>query len=1151
VAYGDDIRTEPQPDYDDIPPTPALMPSATDVPVPSSIEWKPTRLLSRKILGAAISIITDGATDQPRPGQAALSDDIAKAMDHNGHLIGSAPTGVGKSLATGAPAMAVAVEREERTVMSTESIALQAQLINKDLPNLAEATERVTGRRPTFALLKGWSNYACFGPDVEVMTFDGVRRIAELSGTTARLLDGNGQWVDAEVRDYGIQDIIELTLSRKGVIKVIETTADHRWFTQKNANYAAVVETTTAGLRAGDRLPYVAPKNRVLGKMKPSTFGIAAGIVFGDGTRFRSTDGGEHPGACTIALYGEKNYGLARFFNDAPQAMEPAPRGDHADRLLRVSGLPSYFKDLPDLNVNTGYLYGWLAGYFAADGSVGPRGDLTISSANRSHLEFVTQVCAHLGIDHGSITGQLREGINAVGGEKTALYRLSISNRSVDEEFFLIDEHRRRWMGRPGTHRQHRAGRRWKVVSVRPTGRSKTVFCASVPTTASFTLEGNILTGNCADRASEAAQALLEQTHQRGFHIPDTPVGLKLWVDHLGELDAQQRTETVRVGGRMHGVGELADALLWALPASAGMKPDDDPALIPLSGHVAGPNAATSGATVTGDRHTGPPEITNDTWSVLSTTSGACPGTDDCEFGATCRPAAARERAADADIVVTNHAMIGVQAAKGVPVVIGSPKLGEFNHIVVDEAHALPGVVRSQGAAEVSARTLEILVNRLNSASDGTQGQLKINGQGLDIAKALERELQEMVRLRSTRPPAPGEVVQLKDEDLPITETEQLIDRWLDDTSKLMVKNLRHYKGDPSKKKDRIAALRAIDKIAEVKAAVADANRADPFTARWMELDPSDNGRAVVKLSPVVIAPSLKSRVWTGSRDIDDIDEPELYDLSVIAVSATVPRSFARDCGVKAQITDYLSPFADAYANSLLYVPELDAADIEALKDTKYQRAKPSMDTFKHRGWATDRIIELVTANGGHSLVLSATSASGKHYAAELRRHSLGRWNVYDQWMGGTTGRIVEQWRADPAGVLVGTRGLMTGVDAPGQTCSLVIVDRIPRAASNPVDDARVAALMIDAEIDKWTADLSVYVADTAVLVEQAAGRLIRSTSDSGMVAVLDPRLLKDCKLSMAVGARKAYLEAVAAFPRRTKSLARAVEFLTAQRDSR
>lgn len=107
----------------------------------------------------------------------------------------------------------------------------------------------------------------------------------------------------------------------------------------------------------------------------------------------------------------------------------------------------------------------------------------------------------------------------------------------------------------------------------------------------------------------------------------------------------------------------------------------------------------------------------------------------------------------------------------------------------------------------------------------------------------------------------------------------------------------------------------------------------------------------------------------------------------------------------------------------------------------------------------------------------------------------------------------------------------MTGTDGPGKTNTLVQVDRIPRAASNPVDDARVEALMEAMGIDKWSADLYVYVADAASLLEQELGRLIRGGGDSGAAVVWDGRTINAGPFKYNARARNAYQEAMRWFP--------------------
>ncbi len=96
-----------------------------------------------------------------RPGQVAMAEAVTKAIRTGDHLAVQAGTGTGKSLAYLVPALRHAVEREATVVVSTATIALQRQLIDRDLPRLEKALEKELGRKPTFAILKGRRNYLC------------------------------------------------------------------------------------------------------------------------------------------------------------------------------------------------------------------------------------------------------------------------------------------------------------------------------------------------------------------------------------------------------------------------------------------------------------------------------------------------------------------------------------------------------------------------------------------------------------------------------------------------------------------------------------------------------------------------------------------------------------------------------------------------------------------------------------------------------------------------------------------------------------------------------------------------------------------------------------------------------------------------------
>ena len=96
-----------------------------------------------------------------RSGQREMATAVAHAFETGEHLAVQAGTGTGKSLAYLVPAINRAVSDDAPVVVSTATIALQRQLVNRDLPQLVEALTDALPRKPHFALLKGRQNYLC------------------------------------------------------------------------------------------------------------------------------------------------------------------------------------------------------------------------------------------------------------------------------------------------------------------------------------------------------------------------------------------------------------------------------------------------------------------------------------------------------------------------------------------------------------------------------------------------------------------------------------------------------------------------------------------------------------------------------------------------------------------------------------------------------------------------------------------------------------------------------------------------------------------------------------------------------------------------------------------------------------------------------
>jgi len=107
----------------------------------------------------AIAVAALGGSE--RPGQQEMAGAVAQALETGEHLVVQAGTGTGKSLAYLIPAIVRAVSDDEPVVVSTATIALQRQLVDRDLPRLTDSLTDALPRRPQFALLKGRRNYLC------------------------------------------------------------------------------------------------------------------------------------------------------------------------------------------------------------------------------------------------------------------------------------------------------------------------------------------------------------------------------------------------------------------------------------------------------------------------------------------------------------------------------------------------------------------------------------------------------------------------------------------------------------------------------------------------------------------------------------------------------------------------------------------------------------------------------------------------------------------------------------------------------------------------------------------------------------------------------------------------------------------------------
>ncbi|QOR72127.1 ATP-dependent DNA helicase [Ruania alkalisoli] len=485
-----------------------------------------------------------------------------------------------------------------------------------------------------------------------------------------------------------------------------------------------------------------------------------------------------------------------------------------------------------------------------------------------------------------------------------------------------------------------------------------------------------------------------------------------------------------------------------AAPSAAEEHPGEEAAEDSLGGQVVRLREWAT-ETETGDRDDLVPGVSERAWRQVSITSMECLG-QKCPLLEECFPERARAAAREADLVVTNHAMLGIAAS-------GSPKvLPEHEILLVDEAHELSDRVTAQATVELSAAVVERTARTARRHGGVALPEM-------DAAAAELRTLLMQVpegRLQTGLP----------------TELTAVVRSIADAAREGMATMKGEGKGDAAG--GMSMAKSALLVLFEVADRLLSDRVADKVDVLWCERGrrPGEGSRLMV--APLNVAGPIAGELLSGR--------------SAVLTSATLSLggSFDATGGAlglapgtyRGEVVE--SPF-DYGKQGILYIakhlppPGRDGTDEKVL----------------------DEIAELITAAGGGTLGLFS-SRRGAQLAAEAMRERLDTPVLLQG--DDVLPTLVREFAADPAASLFGTLSLWQGVDVPGSSNRLVLIDRIPfPRPDDPVKAARTEVVAAGG----GNGFMAVSATHAALLLAQGAGRLIRSTSDRGVVAVLDPRL--------------------------------------------
>jgi len=455
--------------------------------------------------------------------------------------------------------------------------------------------------------------------------------------------------------------------------------------------------------------------------------------------------------------------------------------------------------------------------------------------------------------------------------------------------------------------------------------------------------------------------------------------------------------------------------------------------------------------TATGDLADLPHALSDTATRAVTVGSDECPGRERCPVGEACFAELARRRAQAADIVVVNTYLYGLDVGSDGAI------LPEHDVVVFDEAHGLEDIMSDTVGVQIAPGrfvTLAAVVRRILAEPATIAGIM-------DLADVLRSALAPHVGKRLTLP-------------YPTEIGEALLTA----RSRLGEVSTALTKIDPATNDDvkqrRLRAQQMTTRTIDAIDIALGTSTAPALPARDQIVDFVSGGpdHPRLELAPLDVGPALRDGVWDRR--------------TAILTSATIPASLAARVGLPAggfDQHDVGSPF-DYPHHGLLYCP----VTMPDPRDAGYRDAVHA------------ELEALIAAAGGRTLALF-TSWKAMDAAAEALRGKVDVPILTQR--DAPKPLLVQRFAADPATCLFATAGLFQGVDVPGDTLIQVVIDRLPfPRPDDPLLSARREQLgpRAFAEID---------VPRAAMMLAQAAGRLIRTATDRGVVAVLDRRLGK------------------------------------------
>jgi ATP-dependent DNA helicase DinG len=471
-------------------------------------------------------------------------------------------------------------------------------------------------------------------------------------------------------------------------------------------------------------------------------------------------------------------------------------------------------------------------------------------------------------------------------------------------------------------------------------------------------------------------------------------------------------------------------------------------------------------STASGDRDELVPGVPDQAWRQVSVTARECLGSHRCPFGVECFSERARKMAGDADVVVTNHALLAIDALGDGGI------MPEHRVVIVDEAHDLVDRVTSVATGELSATAVEAAVRRCGRLAGETE-TARLTDAGIALGPLLVTA--PAGRMDLLDPALGASLTALRDAAAGCAAALRVTARAEDGDS-----------GTAGAAQAAQVALEDIEACADRMLGAFDLPVTEREEVVWLDRpdDLMDTSRpATLHVAPLEVGEVLATSLFA--------------ERTVVLTSATLTlggsfEPLARQWGLDAGSMgsewtglDVGSPFAHERSGILYVARHLPPPGRDGL-DSSY----------------LTELEELIEAAGGRTLGLFSSMRAARQAAGHLR--PLLRVPLLCQG-DDSTGQLVREFAEDEPTCLFGTLSLWQGVDVPGPSLRLVVIDRIPfPRPDDPLSSARTRAV----EARGGNGFMEVSAAHAALRLAQGAGRLLRTVDDRGVVAVLDPRLV-------------------------------------------